>query len=75
MRRLLLPLLVLSVVPFAGSASAGCDYDPEGNPECHAVDCVAWDPRPPTVEEAAGYVTSGEPARAVTWLLPPACPA
>lgn len=74
MRRLLLPLLVLSVVPFAGSASAGCDYDPEGNPECHAVDCVAWDPRPPAPGDLADRLTSGDPASAVTWALPPTCP-
>ncbi|HEV2889490.1 MAG TPA: hypothetical protein VGX28_03870 [Frankiaceae bacterium] len=74
MRRLLLPLLVLSVVPFAGSASAGCDYDPEGNPECHAVDCLAWDPTPPPPAELVARATSGDPASVATWVLPPVCP-
>ena len=75
MRRLLLPLLVVSVVPFAGPASAGCEYDPEGNPQCHPTDCLPYDPTPPAPKEIVGYVTSGDPARAVTWAIPPVCPA
>jgi hypothetical protein len=74
-RLLLLPLLAAALVPFAPSASAGCEPPEEGQPqECHAVDCVAWEPQAPTVDEAVSYVTAGQPDRLVTWLLPPACP-
>lgn len=74
MRRLLLPLLVLAAVPFAVPASAGCEYDPEGNPQCHAVDCLPYDPTPPSPEELVERATSGDPTRVVTWALPPVCP-
>lgn len=74
MRRLLLPLLVLSLLPLAGSASAGCYRDPAtGEEECHAVDCLGWDPdptQPPATDELLA-----DPVHAVSvWLLPPACP-
>lgn len=73
MRRLLLPLLVLSLVPLAGSADAGCHRDPEGNEECYAVDCMAWEPdptRPPAADDLLA-----DPVQAVSiWLLPPPCP-
>lgn len=71
MRRLLVPLLALSLAPLAGTAGAGCD--PETG-QCQQVDCLAWDPQPPSWKDAVGYVTSGDPARAVTWVLPPVCP-
>ena len=67
MRRLLLPLLALSLAPFAAPAVAGCD--PETG-ECHPSDCLAWEPL-----RAVDDVVAGDPANAVTWLLPPPCPA
>ena len=69
MRRLLLPLLVLSVLPFAGAASADCHE--EGSEGCHPVDCLAWNPLAvPTVEQ---LLAEPEPTLR-NWLLPPPCP-
>jgi hypothetical protein len=69
MRRLLLPLLVLSLMPVV-PASAGCD--PEG--ECHPSDCMVWEPRLPRHEDVAYALSSGDPSYALRPLLPPPCP-
>ena len=69
MRRLLPLLLAVSLAPFAAPASAGCEYDPEGNPQCHAVDCLPYDPQPPTAEQLLA-----DPAGTLARLLPPVCP-
>lgn len=69
MRRLLPLLLALSLAPFAAPADAGCEYDPEGNPQCYAVDCPPYDPRKPVPGELVA-----DPVGTVTRLLPPACP-
>ena len=65
MRRLLLPLLVLSLAPFA-PAHAACD--PE-TCECYPTDCVVWQPRVPKPAEVVA-----DPVRALDALLPPTCP-
>jgi hypothetical protein len=67
MRRLLLPLMVLAVLPFAAAANADC-HEGEG---CHPHDCIAWNPLAvPTVEEILA-----EPEHTLrNWLVPPTCP-
>lgn len=70
MRRLLVPLLLLPLALGAPAASAGCD---EETGECHAVDCLPWQPAD-HVGEAAQRAAQGDPSAAEV-LLPPACPA
>ena len=58
-----LPLLALPLVLAAAPAHAGCD-----DSGCHQVDCIAWDPRPPSPDRLVADPTN------LHWLLPPVCP-
>lgn len=69
MRRLLIPLLLLSLAPLA-PASAACD--PETG-ECYPTDCMPWQPRPPSLGEIKEDLANGE-VNVLSRLLPPTCP-
>ena len=70
MRRLLVPFLIAPFLLAAAPATAGCD--PETG-ECHAVDCLPWQPEQQARDAVAG-LAAGDPNAALL-LLPPACPA
>ena len=70
MRRVLVLFLHPAFLLAAAPATAGCDRE---TGECHAVDCLPWQPEQ-QARDAADGVLAGDPAAALL-LLPPACPA